>query len=210
METQPITITFTFTSGNSVNNNHFSEHEVWILKALLFLQSQVKTVEIMTFVPTRWSLKCDSYDRLVCLGVNVVVNHSFITQYWNNGFLEKPVFYQKNLQQWSPFPPLRFASLCLPPSPSAWLGGVGLWGGESPFSTLQVSKNQIQKSVIRWYWIVVLVTNSNGPITDKQLAYEAKERVRLQLERQEETLQRSLRRKPEKLDVMSLEPRNSF
>ena len=51
------------------------------------------------------------------------------------------------------------------------------------------------------------------PIADKQLAYEAKERTRLQLKQklalEEESLQRG-RRKPEKLDVMSLEPRSSF
>ena len=60
---------------------------------------------------------------------------------------------------------------------------------------------------------VVLVENPEifcFSIADKQLAFEAKERTRLQVEQQEESLQRGLRRKPEKLDVMSLEPRSSF
>ena len=49
------------------------------------------------------------------------------------------------------------------------------------------------------------------PIADKQLAYEAKEQIRLQLERQEESLRRDeMKPKTEKLDIMSLESRSSF
>ena len=48
-------------------------------------------------------------------------------------------------------------------------------------------------------------------LTDKQLAYEAKEQIRLRLERQEESLRRDeMKPKTEKLDIMSLESRSSF
>ena len=47
--------------------------------------------------------------------------------------------------------------------------------------------------------------------TDKQLAYEAKEQIRLRLEGQEESLRRDeMKPKTEKLDIMSLESRSSF
>ena len=90
---------------------------------------------------TRWSLKSDSYDRLVCLGVNVAV-HTIILQKskedpgsdsWPSLFF--PGVFSITL--------LRCASLCLPPSPSAWLGGAGQWAGESPSSTLQVTNKSV-------------------------------------------------------------------
>ena len=76
----------------------------------------------------------------------------------------------------------------------------------SSFSTLQITKSRSAKP----FNLVVLVEIQKFSVSDKQLAYEAKERSRLQVERQEDSLQRGLRRKPEKLDVMSLEPRSSF
>ena len=120
---------------------------------------------------------------------------------------------------------LRFASRCLPLSLSAWWDGAGQLAGESLFSTLQVI-NKSQNITLLLYACpksgfgcksrncrfpkATKSRNSLFPIADRQLAYEAKERTRLRVERQEESLQNVLRRKPEKLDVMSLEPRSSF